>query len=61
MAPFRPQEGTPKGKTRWREVKVGILARLGRRRTRRGESVGRIYQLGGDVTRRPIWAILDGT
>jgi hypothetical protein len=22
---------------------------------------GRIYQLGGDVTRRPIWAILDGT
>jgi hypothetical protein len=44
MAPFRPQEGTPKGKTRWREVKVGILARLGRRRTRRGESVTRLEQ-----------------
>jgi len=44
MAPFRPQEGTPKGKTRWREVKVGILARLGQRRTRRGESVTRLEQ-----------------
>jgi hypothetical protein len=44
MAPFRPQEGTPKGATRWREVKVGILARLGQRRTRRGEPVTRLEQ-----------------
>jgi hypothetical protein len=31
MVPFRPNDGSPKGKTRWREVKVGILARLGKR------------------------------
>jgi hypothetical protein len=29
MAPFRPQERTSKGATRWREVKVGILVGLG--------------------------------
>ncbi len=39
MVPFRPQPGTPKGKTVWREVKVGILARLGERFTRTGEAV----------------------
>jgi len=27
--PFRPEAGTPKGKTRWREITVGVLARLG--------------------------------
>jgi len=26
MVPLRPQPGTPSGKTRWREVKVAILA-----------------------------------
>jgi hypothetical protein len=31
------------------------------RLTREQLTAGRIYQLGGDVTRRPIWAILDGT
>ncbi len=31
MAPFRPNGGSPAGKTKWREVKVGILARLGER------------------------------
>lgn len=25
MVPLRPKEGTPEGKTVWREVKVGIL------------------------------------
>jgi hypothetical protein len=39
MVPFRPQAGTPKGKTVWREVKVGILARLGTRFTRTRETV----------------------
>jgi hypothetical protein len=39
MAPFRPTAGTPKGKTVWREVKVGILARLGQRLTRSGQQV----------------------
>lgn len=31
MVPFRPQAGTPRGKTIWREIKVAILARWGRR------------------------------
>ena len=31
MVPFRPNGGSPTGKTNWREVKVGILARLGQR------------------------------
>jgi len=39
MVPFRRENGTPKGRTRWREVKVAILARLGRRTTRTGEPV----------------------
>jgi hypothetical protein len=39
MVPFRPQAGTPKGKTVWREVKVGILARLGTHVTRAGRVV----------------------
>lgn len=30
MVPFRPNEKSPKGKTAWREVKVGIVARLER-------------------------------
>lgn len=39
MVPFRPNEGSPKGKTVWREVKVGILVRLGQRVTRTGKTV----------------------
>jgi len=42
MVPFRPEEGTPKGKTLWREVKVAILARLGRHTTRTGQEVPRL-------------------
>jgi hypothetical protein len=44
MVPFRPKEGTPKGKTLWREVKVGILARLGQRVTRAGKTVTELTQ-----------------
>jgi len=55
MAPFRPQAGTSKGTTRWREVTVGIPARLGQRRTRRGEPVTRLERrrvvaVPGDTT-----------
>ncbi len=39
MVPFRPHGGSPRGKTVWREVKVGILARLGQRVTRTGKTV----------------------
>jgi len=42
MVPFRPAEGTPKGKTVWREVKVAILARLGRHTTRTGHAAPRL-------------------
>ena len=43
MVPFRPQRGTGKGKTKWREVKVGVLARLGSHTTRTGQLVSRLY------------------
>jgi len=42
MVPFRPQAGTPRGKTIWREIKVGILARLGRRTTATGQEEPRL-------------------
>ena len=44
MAPFRPKGGRPDGKTVWREVKVGILARLGQRITKKGQSVTELKQ-----------------
>jgi hypothetical protein len=44
MVPLRPEAGTPKGKTTWREVKVGVLARLGQHRTRAGQVVTRLHQ-----------------
>jgi len=44
MVPRRPEERTPKGKTQWREVTVGVLARLGQHRTRAGLVVTRLYQ-----------------
>lgn len=37
MVPFRRQKGTPKGATRWREVKVAVIARL-RKRLQKRES-----------------------
>jgi len=44
MAPFRPYGGRPEGKTQWREVKVGVLARLTSYRTRSGQVVTRLAQ-----------------
>jgi hypothetical protein len=44
MVPFRPQAGSPKGKTRWGEVKVAIVARLRRWVNRRGEAVAQLAQ-----------------
>jgi hypothetical protein len=44
MVPFRPHLGSPKGKTRWGEVKVAIVARLGRWVNRRGRLVTRLAQ-----------------
>jgi hypothetical protein len=42
MVPFRPVARAPTGKTRWRAIKVGVLARLGRHRTRLGQGVTRL-------------------
>lgn len=42
MVPFRPHRHSAKGKTQWREVKVGLFARLGARQTRSGQQVTRL-------------------
>jgi hypothetical protein len=44
MVPFRPAGGSPQGKTAWREVKVGILARLSERVTKTGKRVTQLKQ-----------------
>jgi hypothetical protein len=42
--PFRPQLQTPKGKIVWREVKVALLARLGKLHTKTGKAVSRLHR-----------------
>ena len=44
MVPFRPQAKTAQGKTRYREVKIGLLARLERKLTGKGERVMKLRQ-----------------
>lgn len=44
MVPFRPVAHSAKGKTQWREVKVGIFARLGQRLTKAGQAVPQLLQ-----------------
>ena len=44
MIPMRPHPGKPDGKTRWREVKVAILSRLGQSVTRAGREFLRLQQ-----------------
>ena len=44
MVPFRPQVKTSEGKTKWREVKVAIFARLGQVRTRAGKLMPRLHR-----------------
>src|SRR5207237_4814849 len=60
--PFRPTGGQPTGKTRWHEIKVGVLARLGQHRTRTGKVVTRLQHrrlvavLGGvDALQPRLW------
>ena len=59
MAPFRPKAGSTKGKTVWREVKVGILVRLDQRLTKTGQQVTqltprRLVAVLGDISPR-LW------
>jgi hypothetical protein len=54
MVPFRPTEGTAQGRVVWREIKVAILARLGRRTTAAGQVVAplerrRLVAVLGDI------------
>lgn len=42
MVPFRPKAGSAAGKTQWREVKVGVFARLGQRLTRAGQALPKL-------------------
>ncbi len=54
MVPFRPNGGQPDGRTVWREIKVGILARLGERVTKKGKTVTqllrrRLVAVRGDI------------
>lgn len=51
MVPFRPNGGSPEGKTAWREVKVGIVARMGRRINKKGKEVS-------VIVRRRVVAVL---
>lgn len=44
MVPFRPKGGQPKGKTVWREVKVGILVRLSEQVNKVGQRITRLKQ-----------------
>jgi hypothetical protein len=44
MIPMRPHEGQPHGSTQWREVKVGILVRLGHHLNRKGKEIVRLHQ-----------------
>ena len=43
MVPLRPHQGKPHGKTQWREVKVAILVRMGRRFTRTGRDICQLH------------------
>ncbi|MBH8578371.1 ISKra4 family transposase [Nostocaceae cyanobacterium CENA369] len=42
--PFRSQSQTPKGKIVWREVKIALVARLGKYKKQSGEMVTRLHQ-----------------
>jgi hypothetical protein len=42
MVPFRPQNKSAQGKTRWREVKVAIMVRLSQGCTRAGKTFSRL-------------------
>ncbi len=44
MVPMRPHNGFPHGSIKWREVKVGILVRLGHHLNRKGREIVRLHQ-----------------
>jgi len=44
FAPFRPQGGSPQGKTVWKEVKIGVITRLRQRLNRKGKPLMQLVQ-----------------
>jgi hypothetical protein len=42
--PFRREPKSSKGKILWQEVKIALLARLGKHQTKAGETVTRLHQ-----------------
>ena len=62
MVPFRPNGGSPEGKTVWREVKIGIVAWLQKKVNSKGKEICRpVYRqvvavLGNiDALKTRIW------
>lgn len=54
FVPFRPEKNTPKGKTVWFEVKIGIIARIGKRINSKGKEISyiarkRLVAILGDI------------
>jgi len=54
FVPFRPEKNTPKGKTVWFEVKIGIIARIAKRINSKGKEVSyiarkRLVAILGDI------------
>lgn len=41
MVPFRPETNSAKGKTKWKEVKIGIFARLKKSKNKKGKKTSR--------------------
>jgi hypothetical protein len=54
MVPLRPEAGAPQGKIRWREVTVGVLARIAQHRTRTGQVVTRLTQRREHIIRQHV-------
>jgi len=50
--PFRPNEGSPKGKTKWFVVNIGIIARIGSKISKTGKKIS-------VIVRRRVIAVLD--
>jgi len=66
MVPFRPNQGSPFGQTRYREVKIGVIAWLQEKVSRHGKRGWRVMKrrvvgvLGGpeDIEQRLWWVVL---
>jgi len=64
FVPFRPQEESPKGKTVWYEVKIGIIGRIAKRLNSKGKEVSfiarkRLVALLGDINKfKPLLKLL---